>query len=58
VETALEELRAKVMAYEAPKRAPEVAPPKGMIQLGKKTADGVTRIKSKSTEAAAPADAE
>jgi predicted nucleotide-binding protein (sugar kinase/HSP70/actin superfamily) len=58
VESALEELRAKVLAYEAPKRAPEVVAPKGVIQLGKKTADGVTRIKPKPTEAAAPADAE
>ncbi len=58
VEKALEELRAKVLAYEAPKRAPEVVAPKGVIQLGKKTADGVTRIKPKPTEAAAPADAE
>jgi predicted CoA-substrate-specific enzyme activase len=59
VERALEELRAKVEAYEAPKREPEA--PKGMLQLGKKAADGsLVRIKQKPapTEAAIAADAE
>jgi hypothetical protein len=43
----LEELRAKVSAYEAPKRAqPDL--PKGMVTLGKKTKDGnVVRIAPK-----------
>jgi hypothetical protein len=58
VERALEELRAKVAAYEAPKGAPEIAPPKGIIQLGKKTAEGVTRIKPRLAVTAAPSDAE
>src|SRR5258708_5866455 len=39
----LEELRARVLAYEAPPKPREV--PKGIVQLGKKTADGVVRIK-------------
>ena len=57
VERALEELRAKVLAYEAPKREPEA--PKGMVQLGKKSADGsLIRIKSKPAVVEAPADAE
>jgi predicted CoA-substrate-specific enzyme activase len=57
VERALEELRAKVLAYEAPKREPEA--PKGMVQLGKKTEHGIIKIKSKPiAAAAASADAE
>ncbi len=43
LEGQLEELRAKVAAYVAPKKAPEM--PKGVIQLGKKTKEGdVVRI--------------
>ena len=38
----MEELRAKLAAYEAPVRKPEM--PKGVIKLGRKTADGVVRI--------------
>jgi predicted nucleotide-binding protein (sugar kinase/HSP70/actin superfamily) len=38
----IEELRAKLAAYEAPKRKAEL--PAGVIKLGKKTADGVVRI--------------
>jgi hypothetical protein len=58
VERALEELRLKILAYEAPAREPEA--PKGIVQLGKKTEHGVVKIKNKPTTAAAaaPADAE
>ena len=38
----MEELRARLEAYEAPVRKPEM--PKGVIKLGRKTADGVVRI--------------
>jgi predicted CoA-substrate-specific enzyme activase len=59
IERALEELRAKVAAYEAPKQVAEL--PKGIIQLGKKTEQGgVVKIKNKpaTTDAAVAADAE
>jgi predicted nucleotide-binding protein (sugar kinase/HSP70/actin superfamily)/activator of 2-hydroxyglutaryl-CoA dehydratase len=44
VEAQLEELRLKVAAYEAPKRAPEVIVDKSVIQLGKKTDQGLVRV--------------
>ena len=44
VEAQLEDLRAKVLAYEAPKRAPEVVVDKSVIQLGKKTDKGLVRV--------------
>ncbi len=40
----LEEIRARVLAYEAPVRAPE--PEAGVIRLGKKTKDGIVRVKT------------
>jgi hypothetical protein len=43
IERQLEELRAKVEAYEAPRAVVEVELPKGVIKLGKKTADGSVR---------------
>jgi len=47
IEAQLEELRAKVAAYEAPKREPEKAEaPKGVIQLGKKTDKGLVRVQA------------
>jgi activator of 2-hydroxyglutaryl-CoA dehydratase/predicted nucleotide-binding protein (sugar kinase/HSP70/actin superfamily) len=57
VERALEELRGRVLAYEAPLREPET--PKGIVQLGKKAADGrLVRIQPKPTLAQVAADAE
>jgi predicted nucleotide-binding protein (sugar kinase/HSP70/actin superfamily) len=44
VEAQLEELRARLQAYEAPISPPEL--PKGMIQLGKKTSQGVVRVQA------------
>jgi predicted CoA-substrate-specific enzyme activase len=44
IEAQLEELRARLQAYEAPVNPPEL--PKGVIRLGKKTADGVVRIQA------------
>ena len=41
IEAQLEELRVKVAAYEAPMSRAEVVVAQGVIQLGKKTADGV-----------------
>ena len=38
----LEDVRRRVLAYEAPVRAPE--PEKGVIRLGKKTKDGIVRV--------------
>jgi len=45
----LEELRARLRAYEAPPKPPEPTP--GVVQLGKKTADGVVRIAPKAGDA-------
>lgn len=47
----LEELRAKLAAYEAPARPPEPAP--GLVQLGRKTKDGVVRIAQSEAASAA-----
>jgi activator of 2-hydroxyglutaryl-CoA dehydratase/predicted nucleotide-binding protein (sugar kinase/HSP70/actin superfamily) len=44
VEAQLEELRVKVAAYEAPKRPIEIIAEKGVIQLGKKTDNGLVRV--------------
>jgi hypothetical protein len=44
IEPQLEELRARLAAYEAPPAPPE--PPKGVIRLGKKTPEGVVRIQA------------
>jgi predicted CoA-substrate-specific enzyme activase len=44
IEAQLEELRARLQAYEAPVTPPEL--PKGVIRLGKKTRDGVVRIQA------------
>jgi predicted CoA-substrate-specific enzyme activase len=44
IEAQLTELRAKLAAYEVPPAAPE--PPRGIIKLGKKTADGVVRVQA------------
>ena len=44
IEVQLEELRARLKAYEAPPALPEL--PKGVIQLGKKTAQGVVRLQA------------
>jgi predicted nucleotide-binding protein (sugar kinase/HSP70/actin superfamily) len=42
IERQLDQLRAKLRAYEAPERPPEL--PAGIIKLGKKTSQGVVRI--------------
>jgi hypothetical protein len=44
IEAQLEELRARLKAYEAPVNPPEL--PKGIIQLGKKTSQGVVRVQA------------
>jgi predicted CoA-substrate-specific enzyme activase len=44
IESQLEELRAKLIAYEAPKRPMEL--PAGIIKLGKKTPEGVVRLQA------------
>jgi predicted CoA-substrate-specific enzyme activase len=44
LEAQLSELRERLIAYEAPLNPPEL--PKGVIRLGKKTADGVVRIQA------------
>jgi hypothetical protein len=44
IEAQLTELRARLAAYEAPVAPPEL--PKGIIKLGKKTADGVVRLQA------------
>jgi predicted nucleotide-binding protein (sugar kinase/HSP70/actin superfamily) len=44
IDAQLEELRARLKAYEAPIAPPEL--PKGVIRLGKKTADGVVRLQA------------
>jgi predicted CoA-substrate-specific enzyme activase len=44
IEAQLEELRARLQAYEAPQSPPEL--PKGIIQLGKKTSHGVVRVQA------------
>ena len=46
LETQLDELRARLLAYEAPVTPPEL--PKGVIRLGKKTPEGVVRIQASS----------
>jgi predicted CoA-substrate-specific enzyme activase len=46
LETQLDELRARLLAYEAPITPPEL--PKGVIRLGKKTPEGVVRIQASS----------
>ena len=44
----LEELRERILAYEAPKTLTSNENSPGFLQLGKKTADGVVRITKKS----------
>ena len=44
VETQLNDLRARLAAYEVAPQKPEL--PKGIIKLGKKTADGVVRLQA------------
>jgi predicted CoA-substrate-specific enzyme activase len=44
IEAQLEALRERLKAYEAPVTEPEL--PKGVIRLGKKTADGVVRLQA------------
>jgi predicted nucleotide-binding protein (sugar kinase/HSP70/actin superfamily) len=44
IEAQLEDLRARLKAYEAPAAMPEL--PKGIIKLGKKTAEGVVRLQA------------
>ena len=44
IESQLEDLRARLKAYEAPVSPPEL--PKGIIKLGKKTPDGVVRLQA------------
>jgi predicted CoA-substrate-specific enzyme activase len=44
IDAQLEALRARLIAYEAPVTPPEL--PKGIIKLGKKTADGVVRLQA------------
>ena len=44
IEAQLEALRVKVAAYEAPKRPIEIPVEKGVIQLGKKTDNGLVRV--------------
>jgi predicted CoA-substrate-specific enzyme activase len=44
IEAQLEDLRARLQAYEAPITPPE--PPKGMIKLGKKTPEGVVPVQA------------
>jgi activator of 2-hydroxyglutaryl-CoA dehydratase/predicted nucleotide-binding protein (sugar kinase/HSP70/actin superfamily) len=56
IEAQLEELRVKVAAYEAPKRAPEVEVEKGIIQLGKKKDGGLVRVSAPTTHSQ-PAEA-
>ena len=52
LETRIAELAEKVRAYEAPPVVPET--PKGMVQLGKKLADGsIQRIETDSAAASA-----
>jgi len=47
----IEAMRAKLAAYEAPKRKAE--PPPGLVQLGKKTQHGVVRIQQQDSAASA-----
>jgi predicted CoA-substrate-specific enzyme activase len=56
VDKQLEELRAKLAAYEAPKRPQEL--PKGIVTLGKKTDKGIVRIAAQPIEAASTDAAE
>ena len=45
MEAQINELRARVAEYEVPELPPEPAgPPKGLVKLGKKTADGLVRL--------------
>ena len=53
VEAQLEELRVKVAAYEAPKRPVEIVAEKGVIQLGKKTDNGLVRVSAPAATARA-----
>ncbi len=46
IEAQLEELRARLIAYEAPPPAPEPRSSGGVIKLGKKTAEGVVRLQA------------
>jgi hypothetical protein len=53
VEAQLEELRVKVAAYEAPKRPVDIVAEKGVIQLGKKTDNGLVRVSAPAATARA-----
>jgi predicted CoA-substrate-specific enzyme activase len=44
IEAQLEDLRARLLAYEAPVTPPEL--PKGIIKLGKRTPEGVVRVQA------------
>jgi activator of 2-hydroxyglutaryl-CoA dehydratase/predicted nucleotide-binding protein (sugar kinase/HSP70/actin superfamily) len=52
MEQQIAEVRARIASYEAPPAAPEVDAPKGLIQLRKKTADGIvpTQVQTSAAE--------